>query len=359
MTIENPGFTYTYNDSMPKELRGVYDANGEPRFLAIDVFRLFGTEELPPSSRTISLVQVMGPEKQLWTVGVHDIISIAMGSPQLDHIADLLYWFIIDVWPSLSRANSSGMGRYQGIQLKARRSSPSRQSPEPTLIPSDFDHDDVDHGLALLELALELYTTGTTGRSQLIVAFLKSRGKISEFVPLPLLEQLHRGILSGSFLEHLPEEQPAEVDNEGIRDSSGTLYDPTIHSTKKSDGTPVICKDGSFAARRGTKTKAATVTAPADNGQDKPDEVQPEKKPKLYVVRDANGEKVIGGTVSTAREFATGLINYLSNNLDAVAHKAIMTKNNGGLVRLLAEDRSDLFDEIDEVTIDAVTIDAV
>lgn len=341
MTIENPGFTYTYDAFTPKELRGVYDANGEPRFLAIDVFRLFGTEELPPSSRTISLVQVMGPEKQLWTVGVHDIISIAMGSPQLDHIADLLYWFIIDVWPSLSRANSLGMGRYQNIQLKARRSSPSRQSPEPTLIPSDFDNDNIDYGLALLELALELYTTGTTGRSQLIVAFLKSRGKISEFVPLPLLEQLHRGSLFGSSLKHLPEEQPAEVDNEGIRDSSGTLYDPTIHSTKKSDGTPVICKDGSFAARRGTKTKAATVTAP-------------EEKPILYVVRDANGEKVIGGTVSTAREFATGLISFLTNNPDAAAHKAIMAKNNGDLVRLLAEDRSDLFDEIDEATIDAV-----
>lgn len=348
MTIENPGFTFTYNDSIPKELRGVYDANGKPRFLASDVFRLFGEDGVPPSYIPISLIQVMGPERQLWTVGIQDILSIAMGSPQFDHAAEILCWFFIDVLPCLSRTTPSAGGRSHCIQL--HKIPTLRSSPITPYILSDFDNDNADYSLALLELALEFFIAGPAGKSLLIVTFLRSKGKISEFIPLPLLEQLHCGSLFGDSSE----EQPAEVDNEGIRDSSGTLYDPTIHSTKKSDGTPVICKDGTFAARRGTKTKAATVTAPADNGQDKPDEVPPEEKPKLYVVRDAHGDKVIGGTVSTAQEFATGLINYLTNNPDAVAHKAIMAKNNGALVRLLAEDRSDLFDAIDEATIDAV-----
>lgn len=105
----------------------------------------------------------------------------------------------------------------------------------------------------------------------------------------------------------------------------------------------------------GSSVAIKAILAPdvqAEIGRDVSEEEPGESQPELYVVKNADGQKIPGGTVKTAREFAASLIGHLTSHPDAVMHKMIMRQNSTGLSRMVGDEEDDLLDEIEEAAID-------
>lgn len=153
------------------------------------------------------------------------------------------------------------------------------------------------------------------------------------------------------------EGQPSEADDIEIRDMAGTLFNPAIHSTRKSDGRPVIKNDGTFAARRGTKTIKAVPTPfdQLDKDQENPTELGEkgvaDVDPAFHVLRDASGGEINGGPIDTAEGWTSMLIDILSSDLQADVHTKVMEHNKDGVARLSRENKIDLIGRIDAVSL--------
>lgn len=143
-------------------------------------------------------------------------------------------------------------------------------------------------------------------------------------------------------------EQQKQPSPDEVRDTSGMLYDPAIHSTKH-DGTPAIKSDGTF---KNKKTRRKIKTTPeTDNSTPelKTDDLSGDKnRPQLYVCRDANSHKFPGSTVSTSREFVTVLVDQLKAVRDEKVHGRIIAANKEVLSRLQEDGEEKLLAEIDD-----------
>ncbi len=153
--------------------------------------------------------------------------------------------------------------------------------------------------------------------------------------------------------QQIYEGKPVVAGGSEIRDMAGTLYNPDLHSTRKSDGTPVLKNDGTFAARRGTKTRPPT--APTTTEQEQPDGGSPtEENPELYMPKLSDGNEAPSGAVETAGEFAAILIDILTGVPTPEQHALVMRANSPVISRLFKEGEEALLDAIDDVAIDAL-----